>query len=77
MRLTTIALIFGLVAGLFPWFFVDDPSWFWYFVSLGGGILVAIAGFDSQARLLGMGEPGESILQSCVKRIAAWVHRSR
>lgn len=64
MKLTTIALFVGLVAGLFPWLYIDKPSWGWYVVSLAGGVLVAIAGFDSQAKLLGMKEPGEDLLRS-------------
>lgn len=67
MKLTTIALLVGIVTGLFPWLYIDEPSWGWYLVSLAGGVLVAIAGFDSQAKLLGMQEPGEDLLRSWAK----------
>lgn len=62
-KLTTLALLLGLFLGLGPWLLIENPSKHWYWCSLLGVVLVAIDGYNSQAKMLGLGEPGEDLLK--------------
>ncbi|MBN9412038.1 MAG: hypothetical protein J0H69_23075 [Burkholderiales bacterium] len=62
-KLTSIALVVGLSAALGPWIFLEIPSKHWYWFSLCGLGIAAVAGYDSQARMLGLGDPGENLLE--------------
>ncbi len=62
-RLVDLAIVVGLVLGLAPWIFLHEPNSYWLIVSVIGGLLCSIAGYNAQARAVGMGEPGEELLQ--------------
>lgn len=63
IRKTDLALMVGvaLIAGplLLGW----PLGVAWYIGALLGVILVSLAGYDAQARMLKMGTPGEDLLQ--------------
>ena len=63
LKLVDMALFVGLVLGLAPWIFLKEPNAYWLIMSVTGGLLCAIAGYNAQARALGQGEPGEELLQ--------------
>jgi hypothetical protein len=63
LKLVDLALFVGLVLGLAPWIFLKEPNSYWLIISVTGGLLCAIAGYNAQARGLGQGEPGEELLQ--------------
>ena len=63
-QLTTFALIIGLVLGLGPWMLFEKPSYWWYPISVVGGLLVTIAGLGAQMEQLGQGNTGEKFLQT-------------
>jgi hypothetical protein len=63
VKLVDFALVVGLVAGLGPWILLEDPQAWWLVFSLIGGLLCSIAGYNAQARAVGLGEPGEELLQ--------------
>lgn len=73
VKLTTLALIIGLILGLGPWIFIEQPSRFWVWISLVGVVLASIAGYNAQAGMIGLGEPGEDLLQSWWKSIKKWL----
>lgn len=77
VRITTLLALLGLILGLGPWLFLDNPSTGWYWVSLVGGLMVAYAGYDAQAKMIGLGEPGELALQKAVRRVRAFLFRDR
>ena len=54
----------GLCLGLGPWVLLDQPSIWWYPVSLFGALAVSFVGYDAKASMVGMGEPGEELLQA-------------
>jgi len=62
-RMTDLALIIGvsLIAG--PLVMGWPLGVVWYIGALIGVVLVSIAGYDAQARMLKMGAPGEDLLQ--------------
>lgn len=61
---TDLALILGVVLIAGP-LLLDWPLGVaWYTGALVGVVLVSIAGYDAQARMLKMGMPGEDLLQS-------------
>lgn len=62
-KFVDVAFIVGLTLGIGPWLVFDEPSQYWLIASVVGGLLVAIAGYNAQARAVGMGEPGEDLLQ--------------
>jgi len=63
VKLVDVALVIGLVTGLGPWILMKDHQSYWLVVSVIGGLLCAVAGYNAQARAVGMGEPGEELLQ--------------
>ncbi|MDO9358334.1 MAG: hypothetical protein Q7T70_04990 [Polaromonas sp.] len=62
-RKTDVALLFGVVMIAGPIFLEWSLGLGWYIGALIGVILVSIAGYDAQARLLKMGAPGEDLLE--------------
>ena len=50
-------LLFG------PWYLVCEPGIGSIVFSICGFLLIAIVGYNAQASLMGMGEPGEELLQ--------------
>lgn len=62
-KFTTLVFFVGLGLGLGPWLLLEEPNIWWYIPSVLGGVLVAIAGYDAQAQMIGQGEPGEELLQ--------------
>jgi hypothetical protein len=70
-KLTTVALYVGLAMGLGPWVLLETPSSGWVWVSIFGGVLVSIAGYDAKASMVGMDEPGEKLLQGWWKWVKA------
>lgn len=67
VKLVDIALVVGLVAGLGPWIFIAEPSSYWLVISIIGGVLCSIAGYNAQAKAVGMGETGEELLQQALR----------
>ncbi len=72
-KLTTLALFLGIFFCLGPWLLIDNPSKNWYWLSVIGGLLTTIAGYNSQARMLGLGEPGEELLKTWLSWICSHV----
>jgi len=66
MKKTTIVLLSGLAMGLGPWILLQDPSVWWYPVSLLGGVMVAIVGYGAQMAQLGQGDTGEELLEELI-----------
>jgi hypothetical protein len=64
LRLTDFASIVGISLILGPWLFDLRAGGLVYFGYLVGTVLLAIAGYDAQAHMLGQGNPGEKLLQS-------------
>ena len=62
-RKTDVALLFGVVMIAGPILLEWSLGLGWYRGALIGVILVSIAGYDAQARLLKMGTPGEDLLE--------------
>jgi hypothetical protein len=67
LRLTDLAVITGVMLIIGPWLFKIPVNFFVYFGYLVGTVLLSIAGYDAQARMLKRGHPGEDLLQS------AWI----
>jgi len=66
VKLVDIALVVGLVAGLGPWISIAEPRSYWLVISIIGGVLCSIAGYNAQAKAVGLGEPGEVLLQQAL-----------
>lgn len=62
------ALIIGLALIFSPWIFGMPIGWIWYCISLVGLVLAGIAGYDAQASMYGLGNPGEEILRKWVNQ---------
>lgn len=76
IKLTTLARVVGIAMCLGPWLFLEEPGKYWYWTSLLGAVLASIAGYNSQAKMMGMGEPGEELLRSWLNRIKKLIRRS-
>ncbi len=63
MKLTTIVLLIGCSLLFAPWYLLDKPALGSIFISLIGFVLLALVGYNAQASMVGMGEPGEELLQ--------------
>ncbi len=63
MKLTSLALIIGCALLFGPWYFFDQPGLKAIFISIIGFVLIAIVGYNAQAGFVGLGEPGEDLLQ--------------
>ena len=64
-------IAFSLVLG--PLIFdLQLRPWLYYLMCLVGVVLAAIGGYNAQAGMLGLGEPGEDLLQSWWKTIKTW-----
>lgn len=64
MKLTDVGYLIGL--GLIVGPVLTDVSinrWLYYVMILVGAVLVSIAGYNAQAKAVGMGETGEQLLQ--------------
>ena len=75
VKLTAIALTVGLSLALGPWIFIDHPSRLWLWISMAGLVLASISGYDAQAGTLGLGEPGEELLQAWWRTAKKWVSK--
>ena len=75
IKLTSIALVVGLSLGLGPWIFIEKPESYWIWISMFGAVLVSIAGYNAQAGMIGLGEPGEELLQSCWAWVKKWLKK--
>ena len=75
VKLTAIALTVGLSLALGPWIFIDHPSRIWLWTSISGLLLASIAGYDAQAGVIGLGEPGEDLLQSWWRVVKKWLSK--
>ena len=71
-RLGSLAAVAGPGLALGPWLFISDPSPSWFFVSLVGFVIAAIAGMGAQMEQLGQRNAGEELLKS----IWSWVKDS-
>jgi hypothetical protein len=74
-KLTTLAFFIGLILCLGPWFLIKNPEKYWYWISLIGGVLTTFSGYNSQSKIMGVGEPGEEILQSWLKILKQAIRR--
>lgn len=63
MKLLTLALVMGCTLLFGPWYLVSEPGIGSIVFSICGFLLIAIVGYSAQASLMGMGEPGEELLQ--------------
>ncbi len=63
MKLTTISLLLGSVLLFGPWYLLSQPGIGSILLSIVGFVLLAITGYNAQAALSGLGEPGEELLQ--------------
>ena len=61
-RKTDVALIVGVTLIAAPILLEWKLGIGWYLGALLGVVLVSIAGYDAQARMLKMGTPGEDLL---------------
>lgn len=75
-KLSTVALTIGLSMALGPWIFIDAPSKNWFWVSVAGVLLASIAGYNAQAGMIGLGEPGEDLLQSWWRAVKKWFSKN-
>jgi hypothetical protein len=75
VKFTAIALVVGLSMTFGPWIFFENPSKNWFWISVCGVVLASIAGYNSQAGMIGLGEPGEELLQSWWKAIKKWISK--
>jgi hypothetical protein len=73
MKLTSIVLSLGLSMALGPWIFIENPPKFWLWISITGLVLASVSGYNAQARMIGLGEPGEDLLQSWWRSIKKWL----
>lgn len=62
-KLVTIVFVIGLAFAMGPWIFLENPSRYWYVATILGLGAASIAGYNAQARMIGLGEPGEELLQ--------------
>ncbi|MEY2892364.1 MAG: hypothetical protein RJA98_2272 [Pseudomonadota bacterium] len=70
--MTDIGMVVGASLIAVPVIFdVDINRWIYYSMCLVGGVLCVIAGDNSTARMLGMGEPGEDLLREAW----AWIKK--
>jgi hypothetical protein len=75
IRLTTWALLTGIVIIVGPALLGFSPSWIWYVLALIGIVLISIAGYDAKAEMLGLGCPGEELIVSFfdhLKKLKWW-----
>lgn len=72
VKYVTVALIVGISMSLGPWILIDKPSKNWFWFSVLGMLLASVAGYNAQAGMIGLGEPGEDLLQSWWKAIKEW-----
>ena len=63
MKLLTLALVMGCALLFAPWYLISEPGIGSIALSICGFVLIAIVGYNAQASLMGMGEPGEELLQ--------------
>jgi hypothetical protein len=75
LRLTDLALIVGMSLILGPWLLDLHAGWPVYVGYLVGTILLAIAGYDAQAHMLGQGNPGEKLLRTGLDWTKSKLHR--
>ena len=70
-RKTDFAFIAGVSLIVGPIVFGWPVGVVWYLGAIVGVVLLALAGYDAQARMLKMGSPGEDFLDrlwACVRR---------
>jgi hypothetical protein len=67
MKLITITLILGCALLFGPWYLFDQPSQGSIFLSILGFVLISIVGYNAQANMTGLGEPGEDMLQKALR----------
>ena len=68
-RLGSLTAVAGLALALGPWLIISDPSPWWFWVSVAGLVIAAIAGMGAQMEQLGQGNTGEQLLNS----VWSWV----
>jgi len=76
IKLTTIALTLGLSLALGPWVLIENPSRFWFWISIAGLVLASISGYNAQAGMIGLGEPGEDLMQSWWRAVKKWFRKN-
>lgn len=69
--LIAFSLVFGPLI-----FDVQMNPWLYYVMCLVGVVLAAIGGYNAQAGMVGLGEPGEDLLQSWWKVIKRWLGKN-
>lgn len=70
MKLTDIALFVGAALILVPPVFeLSIRGWKYYALVCIGALLCAVSGYNAQAKMMGLGEPGEDLL----KEIWLWI----
>jgi hypothetical protein len=67
MKLITITLILGCALLFGPWYLFNQPSQGSIFLSILGFVLISIVGYNAQANMTGLGEPGEAMLQKALR----------
>ncbi len=63
MKLTTQALLIGCALLFGPWYAFEKPSIGSIAIAMVGFVLLALVGYNAQASIAGLGEPGEELLQ--------------
>lgn len=58
-------------------FWIDLPWWLSYTSWCSGLTLMAVCGYDAQARMLGMGNPGEDLLHEVLQWIKGKVRKGQ
>jgi len=78
MKLADIALFVGAALILVPPVF-DLPirGWSYYLFVCVGAVLCAISGYNAQAKMTGLGEPGEDILRRTLLWLKVKILRRR
>lgn len=73
IKFTNLALTVGISLALGPWIFIESPSRYWVWISIAGLVLASIAGYNAQAGMIGLGEPGEDLLRSWWIAVKKWL----
>jgi kynurenine formamidase len=68
IKLTDIAFVLGLLLIFGPWLIGGEGA-IWYVGYLLGAVLLAIAGYDAHAHMLGQGRPGEELLNNLLAKL--------
>lgn len=76
VKLTDLSLVLGLLLVFGPFIFeIDLSPWLYYCLAVLGVVLASISGYNAQASMTGLGEPGEDLLQSWLARIKKWLKK--